>query len=152
MKIRYALLVVIACLTSAFFNQPLDERSAQDALPTSHHAMWAMLGKCKLEVDDKNYRFSIHFTDEVKKLSGQSITVSGFMLPLEPTEKFTHFLLSKRTPTCAFCPPGEPNEIIEVFSTSPVTWSDNLVTVTGQFILSNDGDKGLFFQMKQATL
>ena len=84
-------------------------------------------------------------------MDGKPFTISGFMLPLEATEKFKHFLLSKRTPTCPFCPPGEPNEIVEVFSAKPVAWKDDMVTMTGTLKLVNDGEKGIFFQMNDAA-
>lgn len=73
------------------------------------------------------------------------------MLPLDSEEKFKHFLLSKRTPTCPFCPPGDPNEIVEVFSTEPTEWDDGLVTYEGEFKLIDNQDFGLFYQLGKAT-
>jgi uncharacterized protein len=83
-------------------------------------------------------------------LKGKRITISGFMVPLEAKEKFTHFLLSRRAPTCAFCPPGEPNEIMEVFSSKPMRWQENLITISGSLVLLNDGKNEILFQMKDA--
>ncbi len=100
--------------------QPLDERKAQDALPKANDPMWDILTKCKVHLDQKKYKYSIDYTPEVKALEGKQVTISGFVMPLESTETFSHFLLSKRTPTCFFCPPGEPNEIVEVFTKKPI--------------------------------
>ena len=61
---------------------------------------------------------------KVKALVGKEVTISGFILPLESTEKFKHFILSKRTPTCPFCPPGEPNEIVDVMLDKPISWDE----------------------------
>lgn len=132
--------------------QPLDERRAQDALPKSHDDIWTAFGKCKVSLDKKNYTYSIACTPEVKAMAGKKTTVSGFMLPLESDETFTHFLLSKRTPTCPFCPPGEPNEIVEVFSKKPVKWEDGIVAVTGTMHFTSNPEMGLFFQMKDADM
>lgn len=132
--------------------QPRDERAAQDALPKAKDALWATLYTTKVKVDDKTGTYSATFPDDVKKLNGQTIKISGFMLPLESTEKFMHFLLSKRTPTCFFCPPGEPNEIIEVFAEKPTEWVDNLVTYHGQMNLIQGKEMGIFFQLKKAEL
>ena len=74
------------------------------------------------------------------------------MLPLEPSEKFTHFLLSKRTPTCPFCPPGKPNDIIEVFTDKPVTWDEGIVVVNGTLRFTRNPELGLFFQLKDADM
>lgn len=149
--LRIAGLCVALVLTSAFVSQPMDERKAQELLPTSKHRLWGEFSKCKFKIDFKKSAYTINFTPEVKAMQGKPFTISGFMLPLEPTEKFKHFLLSKRTPTCPFCPPGEPNEIVEVFSKEPVKWEDNLITVTGTMQLVAQSDSGLFFQMKDGV-
>ncbi len=129
-------------------SQPGDERKAQDKLPKSHDVLWDVLAKTKITTDDKKGTYTATFPDEVKKLDGT--VLNGFMLPLEPTEKFKHFLLTKRTPTCPFCPPGAPNEIVEVFTDKPVAWAEELATFEGTFKLINNGEKGLFFQVAQA--
>jgi hypothetical protein len=131
-------------------SQPQEERKAQDALPKSRDAMWDRLTKCKVHLDKKSYQYSIDYTPEVKAMEGKPVTISGFVMPLESTETFKHFLLSKRTPTCFFCPPGEPNEIVEVFTKKPIKWSDGIVTVTGTFTFTSNPDLGLFFQVKDA--
>lgn len=131
-------------------SQPNDERKAQEALPQAHDAMWKTFAKCKVHLDKKKYLYSITYTPEVKAMEGKRITVSGFILPLESTEKFTHFLLSKRTPVCPFCPPGEPNEIIEVFTKEPIKWGENTLTVTGTLQFTANPELGLFFQLKDS--
>ncbi len=152
------LLIFIGLSTSAFqkvqqtLSQPSDERAAQNKLPISKDNMWAVLGKTKVSLDEKEYTYSAKYSPEVKALNGTQMTIKGFMLPLETTEKFKHFILSKRTPTCPYCPPGEPNEIIEVFSTKPVKWSENIITVTGKFSLINNQNFGMFFKLDNAVV
>ncbi len=130
--------------------QPPDERAVQEALPMAKDALWDTLYTTKVKFDSNTSSYSAVFTDEVKKLDGTVVTISGFMLPLESSEKFTHFLLSKRTPTCYFCPPGEPNEIIEVFAATPTEWRDELMTYRGTFALTHNKEAGIFFQMTAA--
>lgn len=132
-------------------SQPTEERKAQDALPQSGDPMWNALFQCKVHYDDKTHKYSITYTPEVKAMEGKPMTIAGFMLPLEATEKFNHFLISKRTPTCPFCPPGEPNEIAEVFTQKPVKYDEGVVVVTGTFRFTTNPDLGLFFQLKDAT-
>lgn len=131
--------------------QPPDERKAQDSLPQSKDSMWSLLGKTKITVDKKKGLYKAHFPDGVKKLDGQTVKISGFMLPLESSEKFKHFLLSKRTPTCPFCPPGLPTEVIDVYAAKDVSWDDNLVTYEGKFQLTDQEEAGIFFMMTNAT-
>jgi uncharacterized protein len=130
--------------------QPSEERKAQDALPQSNDDMWKALSACKVHLNYENYHYTIHYTPEIKAMEGKEITVSGFILPLESTETFTHFLLSKRTPTCAFCPPGSPNEIVEVFTTTPIKWDEGIVVITGTMHFTSNPELGLFFQLKEA--
>ena len=133
-------------------SQPSDERAAQNSLPMSKDNMWNTLGKTVVSLDEKQYTYSAKYPQAVKDLNNKELTIKGFELPLDATEKFKHFILSKRTPTCPYCPPGEPNEIVEIFTAKPVKWSENLVTVTGKFSLINNQNFGMFFKLDNATV
>lgn len=111
--------------------------------------LWKVFSQCEIKTNQNN-SYSISYVPGVRAMNGKQVTISGFMQPLEATEKFSHYLLSSRAPTCAFCPPGEPNEIVEVFSARPVRWEENQVTVKGALVLANDSKKGIFFQLKDA--
>ncbi|NDF12628.1 MAG: DUF3299 domain-containing protein [Proteobacteria bacterium] len=156
MKPRIAFIFVCFLMLSGFsveqapVGQPSEERKAQEALPQSHDSLWDMLAKCKVTFDKKKYVFTLDYTPEVKALEKKQITASGFILPLESTDTFSHFLLSKRTPTCPFCPPGKPNEIIEVFTKKPMDWDEGIVAITGTMKFTNNTEMGLFFQLKDA--
>lgn len=150
---RLLLLPIMLLPLSGFMTEEISaERRAQENLPKSHDEMWKSFGACKVHYDTKKFTYSISYTPEIRALAGKQITLSGFMLPLESTEKFTHFLLSKRTPTCPFCPPGEPNEIVEVFSKKPVKWDEGIVIVTGSLNFTSNPELGVFFQMKDAGI
>ena len=154
MKPHYLILLWGALLaTSAFSTEEMSaERKAQEQLPQSRDGIWKTFGQCKVHYDGRKFTYSINFTDEVKAMEGKKITVTGFILPLDPTEKFSHYLLSKRTPTCPFCPPGEPNEVIEIFSKKPIKWASYQVKVTGTLAFTNNPELGLFFQMKDGEI
>ena len=147
-------IIIILCLLSlsAFSSQPLDERKIQDDLPTAKSQLWGVLMKTKITVDQKEGYYDAIVPAEVKNLSGKELTVSGFIMPLESKDKFKHFLLSRRTPVCPFCPPGEPNEIIDVTTEKPIAYTDDIVTLKGKFSLMNDRDMGLFFKLKDAVI
>ena len=128
------------------------ERQAQNALPQSKSPLWAKLGKCRVDYDQRKGIYSIDVTGDVKALNGQTLDANGFILPLDGSDKTKHFLLAKRTPVCQFCPPGEPNEVIEVKSKKALDWVDDPVTLKGKFTLINDGEKGVFFLLEDAEL
>ena len=116
----------------------------------SDDLLWKDFGKCKIKMD-RNLSVNITYIPSVKAMDGKNVTISGFMQPLEAKDKFSHFLLSKNAPTCAYCPPSRPNEVVEVFSSKPMMWKENLITISGTLNLVNDGKKGVFFQMKDAV-
>jgi hypothetical protein len=125
-------------------------RQSDPGMMKSDDQIWKSFAKCKVKID-KNLSYNITYIPDVKALQGKNVTISGFMMPLEAKEKFSHFLLSKNAPTCAYCPPGAPNEVVEVFSSKPTAWKENLITYSGTLILVNDNQKGVFFQMKNAV-
>ena len=131
-------------------SQPKEERAAQNALPMSHDSVWGTLLKAKIAYSNKAPYITAAIPPEVKAMNGKTVTVSGFVLPFNEELKPTHFLLSKRTPTCPFCPPGEPNEVVEVYSKKAVEWNQNLLTMKGTFTLINNTDNGIFFVLKNA--
>jgi hypothetical protein len=149
--------IIAVCLTAlpaaagAAGGQPSDERAAQRGLPHATDQLWAVLRTTKIGEDARRGIFTARFSPAVQALAGKSITISGFMLPLESQGRTAHFLLSKYTPVCFFCPPGEPNEVIEVRTVKSLKAGYGKVTVTGRFALQNDGEKGLFYVMTQAA-
>ncbi|MDA8229782.1 MAG: DUF3299 domain-containing protein [Magnetospirillum sp.] len=126
------------------------ERAAQDKLPQSKNPLWGQLAHCAVHFNNKTALYGISISPEVKAMDGQTVTANGFVLPLDGSDKTRHFLLTKRTPVCMFCPPGEPNEVIEVTSKHPVDWTDDLVTLRGRFVLVNNGEKAIFFALRDA--
>jgi hypothetical protein len=130
--------------------QPPQELAAQKMLPKVHDELWSKLTKCTVDYDNNKGTYSIHLTPEVKALDGQSITVRGFVLPMDGSDHTRHFLVSRNTPVCLYCPPGEPNEVIEVQASRAIPWTDKIVSVTGKLHLINDEEKALFFRMEDA--
>ena len=133
-------------------DQPQDERQVQGGLPQSKSPLWGKLGKCRVDYDSRRGLYSIDVTADTKTLDQQIIEANGFILPLDGADRTKHFLLSRRTPVCQFCPPGEPNEIIEVRSKAVLEWVDDPGTIKGKFKLVNDAEKGVFFLMEDAVL
>ena len=125
----------------------------QHAIPKPKSYDWGKLAACKI---DKHYlegMYGIHYTPEVQTMEGKPITLDGFVVPLEATPKFSHFLLSVRAPSCPYCPPAAPNELVEVFAKIPMAWSDQLVSMRGRLKLgAAKSDTGIFFQMVDADV
>ncbi|MEA2813655.1 MAG: uncharacterized protein QOI93_1352 [Rhodospirillaceae bacterium] len=133
-------------------SQPAAEAMAQKLLPKVRDTLWSKLIKCEVSYDEKKDVYSIQVTPDVKALDGQTVTVRGFILPMDGSDRTKHFLVSRNTPVCMFCPPGQPNEVVEVRSTRAIEWTDKIATVTGKLSLINDGEKALFFKIENAQV
>lgn len=137
---------------SSFFAQPVEERELQQKLPQSHDTLWPTLRHTVVSEDTATGMYKAKHPADVKALVGKTLTVQGFVMPYTPDKEFRHFLLTRYTPVCQFCPPGAPNEVIDVSVEIPVKWADRLFTVTGKFAIQDDGEKGVFFRLDNATV
>jgi hypothetical protein len=90
---------------------------------------------------------------DVKKLSGSTIRVTGFMMPMEQAERVTRFALLPSLAACCF---GEPAQIQHsIVVTCPpgkaVTYFPDEITVEGVLSVEEKKDDGIIisiFQMK----
>ena len=84
-------------------------------------------------------------------LNQRTQRVQGFMMPLDPGEKQTHFLLSSVPLNCGFCTPGGPESMVEVKTKTPVKYSMEPVVVEGHFqVLVND-PFGVYYRIADAS-
>jgi len=128
------------------------EQDRQKLLPHSDDPLWSLLKACKVDQNPQTKVYSLEPTQDVKALDGKRVQVKGFTLPLDGTDRTSHFLIAVNTPVCFYHPPGKPNEIIEVTASSPVTWDEKPKTVEGVFAVAASGDAGVFFRLTQAKL
>lgn len=151
-NLKPILLIITWLAISAFQAQPSVERQRQEHLPIANSEIWDKLGKAKIEFDDKKAIFAATIPADVKSLSGQNLTITGFMLPLDAKTSQTHFLLSKRTPTCPYCMPGGPTEVVDVYTSKPVKYSEGILHLTGKFEVVKDEKSGLYFRLNDASI
>lgn len=110
---------------------------------------WPALTAVKTRVE--NNRVLPAFEKVQLALDQKTQRVQGFMMPLEPGEKQTHFLLSSVPLTCAFCVPGGPESMVEVKTRSPVKYTLDPVTVEGKFALLSDDPYGMYYRITDAV-
>ncbi len=120
---------------------PLTERA--DVLP------WSVLTDVKPKVVNK--RVLPVFPATVQALNDKVQRVQGFMMPLEPGEKQKHFLLTSVPLTCAFCTPGGPESMVEVFTKNAVKYTMEPVVVEGKFAVLADDPYGLYYRIKDSV-
>ncbi|KRH98465.1 DUF3299 domain-containing protein [Curvibacter sp. PAE-UM] len=120
---------------------PLKERA--DVLP------WSFLTNVKTKVE-KNRVLPV-FPPEILVLDGKQQRVQGFMMPLEPGEKQTHFLLSSVPLSCSFCLPGGPESMIEVKTKTPIRYGMEPLVVQGRLAVLHDDQYGLYYRITDAV-
>jgi hypothetical protein len=120
---------------------PLPARS--DVVP------WSLLTAVKTKTE-KNKVLPV-FDKPQLALNQKTQRIQGFMMPLEPGEKQTHFLLSSVPLTCSFCTPGGPESMVEVKTKSAVRYTLEPVTVEGKFAVLSDDPYGLYYRITDAV-
>jgi len=120
---------------------PLPQRS--DVVP------WPVLTSVKTKVE-KNKVVPV-FQPEQLALNQKPQRIQGFMMPLQPGEKQTHFLLSSVPLTCGFCVPGGPESMVEVRTRDAVRYTMDPVVVEGRFAVLPDDPYGLYYRVTDAV-
>lgn len=120
---------------------PLKDRA--DVLP------WSLLTAVKTKVE-KNRVLPV-FSPQQLALNQKVQRVQGFMMPLEPGEKQSHFLLTSVPMSCSFCIPGGPESMIEVKTRSPLKYTLEPVVVEGRLSVLPDDPYGLYYRLTDAV-
>jgi uncharacterized protein len=90
------------------------------------------------------------FNPAVQALDAKTQRIQGYMMPLDPGEKQTHFLVTSVPLSCPFCVPGGPESMVEVKTKSPVRYSLDPVVVEGKLSLLPNDPSGLFYRLSEA--
>lgn len=108
---------------------------------------WDLLAQVKaVRVKD---RFVPEFPAAVSKLNRQDVRLVGFMLPLQPGDRQSHFLLTVTSQTCAFCVPAGPEGIVEVRAKTPVKVTFDPILIAGRFEVLRDDPLGVYYRLTQ---
>ena len=113
---------------------------------------WLLFHNVRITADRAAGIYMASFDPLLLKMEGQSISITGYILPLEPIPASAHFVLTRRSPGCPYCPPNEPTEAIEIFSEGLVKATQAPITVQGKLHLVAHSDQGLFFRIDRARV
>ena len=76
----------------------------------------------------------------------------GFLFPLEGGIEHARFLLTAWPPSCPFCLPAGPAQMVEVFCAEPIAYSEGAIVIAGTFELLHDDPSGLYYRLHDARL
>jgi hypothetical protein len=155
---------MVANCSLAFSQQPAQQSGLIDPsqIPKVHNTFykvpegavgWDVLGDLEIRTETIAPLQTVFHTDyrpEVKALAGHEIKVMGFLFPLEGGVEHDHFLLTAWPPTCPFCLPAGPSQMVEVFCTKPVAFTEGAIMMAGTFQLLHEDPSGLYYRMHDA--
>lgn len=161
-RFAVALLAIAAVAATAQSNPPLagipagsgpgvhSPNSPIAPLPQrSDVVSWTVLSAVKTRAEGN--RLLPAFEKTQLALNQKTQRVQGFMMPLEPGEKQSHFLLTSVPMSCSFCTPGGPESMVEVRTKTPVKYTLDPVTVEGKFAVLSDDPYGLYYRITDAV-
>jgi hypothetical protein len=149
----------------AFSQEKLQESGLIDPseIPAVHNTLyqvpegvvgWDTLGKLDVTTEVVGPLQAVFHTDystEVKALDGEQVKLMGFIYPLEGGLEHERFLLTAWPPSCPFCLPAGPSQMVEVFCAEPIEFTEGAVLMAGRFELLKDDPSGLYYRMHEAA-
>jgi hypothetical protein len=111
---------------------------------------WKTLGEVK-PVKQKD-KFVPEFAKSVAALDKKEVKLQGFMMPLDMGEKQARFILTALPPSCSFCLPGGPEQMVEVQAKAPVKYGFEPILLTGKLAVLKDDPMGLYYRLTDAVL
>jgi uncharacterized protein len=114
---------------------------------------WKVLNSAKITTDRKKGVMLAAFPPPLAKLNGRSLTLQGFILPVEASPTFGRFLLTKTNFACGFCPPPAPTETVEVrLARRKVKATLDPVKVQGRLELIGSSEESVFYRLVDARM
>jgi hypothetical protein len=120
-----------------------------EGLPQAGLTRWNLLMEARVSPAAEG-GLRAEFPEAVRALDGQTVSLAGFMLPLEPSPAQKHFLLSASPPNCFFHVPGGPSTVVEVFADTPVPGSFDPMRVQGRLELVSASEMGILYRLQAA--
>jgi hypothetical protein len=150
----------------AFSEEKLQDAGLIDPgqIPSVHNTLyqvpegvvgWDTLGNLDIRAEVIAPLQTIFHTDysaEIKALQGQEVKLMGFIYPLEGGREHERFLLTAWPPSCPFCLPAGPSQMVEVLCAEPVEFTDGAILMAGTFELLKDDPSGMYYRMRDAKL
>ena len=110
---------------------------------------WSDLMQAQVRYEDMTLFAEI--PPAVSERSGDTVKLSGFMMPLEAGLKQEWFLLTTHPPGCFFHVPGGPSGAVEVFAAEGIEVSWNPIVLEGRFEALEESDSAVY-QLHDARL
>jgi uncharacterized protein len=97
-------------------------------------------------------RFVPKFSSTIMGLDKKQVRLQGFMMPLDVGDRQKRFILAAMPPSCAFCLPGGPDQLVEVEARTPIRYTFDPVVLSGRLSVLRDDPMGLFYRLTDAVV
>lgn len=97
-------------------------------------------------------KFVPQFSNTISALDKKEVKLQGFMMPLETGDRQKRFILTAMPPSCAFCMPGGPDQLVEIQAKTPVKYGFEPIVVSGKLAVLRDDPMGLYYRLTDAVL
>jgi hypothetical protein len=123
------------------------------AVPWSIFAATKSFEVCKTEKDgyDACYLKPV-YGDDVRNLDGTTVTIMGYMFPLEQTEDQKNFLIGPYPLSCPYHYHIGPENVIEVIAPKGIAFSFDPITIRGTLSVRYEQETGVFYFLENATV
>ncbi len=92
------------------------------------------------------------FSDAIKALEGNEVTVGGYIVPVEGYKSHNEFVFSAYPYNmCFFCGGAGPETVMEVSATEAVKYSTERIVLKGKLLLNRDNINRLMYIMTDAV-
>lgn len=152
MKFRRVAIGTLLLLLSAAQQAPYYGPNGNGTLDHQDDRHWLLFHGAKIVADYAKGEYRATFGAELSRMDGRTLRITGYMLPIEPSTHSGHFILTRRSTGCPFCPPNEPTEAMEIFTTQAADYTQAPVTIEGRLKLVARSEAGLFYRIDQAKL
>lgn len=126
-------------------------------LPVQETNPWKTLSKVTIEKRfDETLNFEIDyptFSEDILSLDGKSITIEGWIIPLDELRGENYFVLSALPfANCFFCGDAGPETVMEVFSKKEISFTEKKIKVRGTLSINADNPLQLMYILNDAEL
>lgn len=93
------------------------------------------------------------FSEALKALEGQEVTIKGYIIPVEGYKSHTEFVFSAYPYNmCFFCGGAGPETVMEVYAAEAIKYTAEPVTIKGKLELNDSDINRLIYALNDATL
>lgn len=121
------------------------------------YATWKLLKdvKIKTKYDPvKKYEVDVPiFGNKVKAMHGKTITIKGYLIPIEAYTKQGFFILSALPYNlCYFCGGAGPDTVMEVATKQKIKYTDKPIILRGKLLLNANDVDHLMYRLQGAKV